>query len=278
MKIVAIIPARYSSSRFPGKPLVDICGYPMIWWVYHNMSSNKHFDELLVSTDDVRIVDVCKKYDMKCILTSTDHETGTDRIVEVSEHIDADLYVVVMGDEPLVKSKVVDKIIHEACNSKGIAFMLVTKFKSAVDVVNTTTIKIALNDENEVIFMSRQAIPYPKAAIGFDYYKNIGVYAFRKEALEIYHTTPKGRIERAEDLEMLRLIEKHCIVKAVEVESDAMSVDTPKDLERVRVSIVSQILSGGGDNQIYAVICDSLSNLGQDIFKCPSQTLFGAVA
>ena len=242
MKIIGIIPARFASSRFPGKPLSDICGKPMIWWVYENVKRIAQLDELVVATDDERIREVCEKYSMRSVMTSTNHETGTDRVVEVSKIIDADIYVVIMGDEPLIKSKDVELLIESTLHSDCVASMLTTKFKDPVDVVNTTTIKIALNDENEVIFMSRLPIPFPKSKIGYDYYKNIGAYAFKKEALDVYDKTEKGRIETAEDAEMLRLIEKHLIVKAVVVDSDSMSVDTPKDLERIKDIISSKII------------------------------------
>lgn len=237
MRIIGVIPARFGSSRFPGKPLADICGHPMIWWVYNNVKDIPEFDELVVATDDERIKEKCKEDNINVVLTSSKHESGTDRVVEVSEKITGDLFIVVMGDEPLIQANDVGRLIDEMIGNDCIAGMLITKYKSPVDVVNTTTIKVAINDNNDVIFMSRVPIPFPKAMIGYDYYKNIGVYAFRKEALEIFKSTPKGRIEKAEDLEMLRLIEKHCIVRAVEVNSDSMSVDTQKDLERIRAYV-----------------------------------------
>ncbi len=244
MKVIGVIPARYASSRFPGKPLMDICGKPMVWWVYNNMSTLNCLDDLIVATEDQRIIDTCNKYGMKSILTSDSHETGTDRVVEVSEKVNGDVFVVIMGDEPLIKADDVALLVDTFNNSACDACMLTTKFKKPVDVVNTTTIKLALNDDNDVIFMSRQPIPFPKATLGYDYYKNMGAYAFTRKSLQIYKSTEKGRIEKAEDCEMLRLIEKHCIVKAIEVDSDSMSVDTMKDLERIR-AVINDKLSNG---------------------------------
>jgi CMP-2-keto-3-deoxyoctulosonic acid synthetase len=246
MKAIGIIPARFASSRFPGKPISDICGKPMIWWVYETVKKIPQLDELVIAIDDERIKEVCEKHSMRYIMTSSDHETGTDRVVEVSKTIDADLYVVIMGDEPLIKPEDVEVLIKSTFASNCAASMLTTKFKDPVDVVNTTTIKIALNDEDEVIFMSRLPIPFPKSKIGYDYYKNIGAYAFKREALDVYDKTKKGRIEAAEDAEMLRLIERHLIVKAVVVDSDSMSVDTPKDLERIRDIISNKNVKSHG--------------------------------
>ncbi len=241
MKVIGVIPARFASSRFPGKPLVDICGKPMVWWVYNNMSDLEILDDLIVATEDERIISACDDLGIKAMLTSDNHPTGTDRVVEVSEKIDGDLFVVIMGDEPLIKPADVKKLVDVSQMSGCDACMLTTKFVNPVDAVNTTTIKLALNDDNDVIFMSRLPIPYPKAAVGYDLYKNMGAYAFTRKALQVFKNTKKGRIERAEDLEMLRLIEKHCIVKAVEVTSDSMSVDTEKDLERIRGIISKNI-------------------------------------
>ena len=142
------------------------------------MKTLKDLDELIVATDDERIIDVCNNYGIKSIMTSPNHETGTDRVVEVSEKIEGDLYIVIMGDEPLIKPEDVQKLIDSASNNACDAYMLTTKFISPVDVVNTTTIKLAINDADEVIFMSRLPIPFPKAAIGYDHYKNMGAYAF----------------------------------------------------------------------------------------------------
>ena len=220
---------------------MDICGKPMVWWVYNNMSALRCLDDLLVATEDERVISVCNELGIKSMITSDNHPTGTDRVVEVSEKIDGDLFIVIMGDEPLIKAEDVEKLIEVSRTSECDACMLTTKFVNPVDAVNTTTIKLALNDDNDVIFMSRLPIPYPKAAVGYELYKNMGAYAFTRNALQIFKNTKKGRIERAEDLEMLRLIEKHCIVKAVEVTSDSMSVDTEKDLERIR-GVISKIV------------------------------------
>ncbi len=233
-KIVITIPARYGSSRFEGKPLADINGKPMIWWVYNNAKDITGVDSVIVAIDDKRVEKVCRDENIKYIMTSRDCETGTDRIVELSKKVDADWYLVLMGDEPLLTEgdlKPLIKTINDGCYD---ACMLMTKFHNSVDVVNSTTIKLALNADDEIIFMSRQPIPYPKAALDYYYYKNVGAYAFSKKALEIFRNSPRGRLERIEDLEMLRLIEKHCIVKGVEIETNAMSVDTEKDLERIR--------------------------------------------
>lgn len=242
MKIVAVIPARYKSSRFPGKPLADICGKPMVWWVYQEALKTKKYDDVIVATEDERIVNVCQELGMNAMLTSDNHPTGTDRVAEVAQKVPADLYVIIMGDEPLISSEDEIRLIDAIENApEADAIMLTEKFLNPVDAINTTTIKLAITDQNYLIFMSRAAIPYPKEALGYSLYKNIGCYAFRKEALDFYLKTKPGAIERAEGIELLRLLENHKKVLTVLVDSESMAVDTQKDLERIRCVIQKRI-------------------------------------
>ena len=235
MKIVAVIPARYKSSRFEGKPLMDICGKPMIWWVYHEALKVKEFEKVIVATEDQRIVNVCNEYGMEVIMTSNRHPTGTDRVAEVAQKINADLYVIIMGDEPLITAKDEKNLVKAIEMSPDTdAIMLIEKFKNPVDVVNTTTIKLAVNDNHELLYMSRSPIPYPKASLDYSYYKNVGCYALKKQALDFFLMTQQGSMEKAEEIELLRLLENRKKVLTVLIDSESMAVDTPKDLERVR--------------------------------------------
>lgn len=247
MIINAVIPARQESSRFPSKPLADICGKPMVWWVYQQAKKVDRFDNIIVATDCEEILNKCIELDMNAVLTRADHPSGTDRVTEVSEKIDGDLYVVVMGDEPLIDYNNINKMIDTMVALENpFAGMLTTKFKNGVDVVNDSTIKLALNDKNELIFMSRATIPYPKARVDYNYMKNVGVYAFTKKALNFFKNTKRGNLESIEDMEMMRFLENHKIVNVCEIESDSMSVDTPKDLKR----IVNYIKEHGLDKNI----------------------------
>lgn len=235
MKIVAVIPARYQSSRFPGKPLADICGKPMIWWVYQEAKKVEEFDDVIVATESEIIIERCKELGMHVMMTSEKHPTGTDRVAEVAQHVEADVYVIIMGDEPLITADDERKLIKAIGSRNDVdAFMLTETFKYPVDAVNMTTIKLAINDDGYLIFMSRAAIPYPKEALGYSLYKNVGCYALRKDALDFYITKSPGNIEKAEGIELLRLLENHKKVFTVAVESESMAVDTQKDLERIR--------------------------------------------
>lgn len=239
MKVIGVIPARYKSSRFPGKPLADICGKPMIWWVYNQAIKVKEFEQVVVATDDKTIYDTCKNLDINVMMTSENCSSGTDRTVEVSEKIKGDLYIVVMGDEPLISPEDIKAMI-DGMSPEYDAGMLCTKFKNGVDLINDTTIKLAINDKKELIYMSRFPIPFPKAALNYDHYKNVGVYAFTYDSLKFFKSAERGRLEKIEDMEMMRMLENHKLVKTVEVTTESMSVDTYKDLERIREAVESR--------------------------------------
>ena len=245
MKIIGVIPARYKSTRFPGKPLADICGKPMVWWVYQQAIKVKELDEVYVATDDERIENTCKELNINVLMTSDKHPSATDRTVEVAQKVPADLYVIVMGDEPLIAPENISAVVNAmSADENAYAGMLCTCFKNGVDLINDSTIKLAINDRNELIYMSRLPIPFPKVELGYEHYKNVGVYVFTKEALDFYKDTPRGRLEKIEDMEMLRMLENRKPVKVVKVSTESMSVDTYKDLERIRKAAEQKI--GGG--------------------------------
>lgn len=233
MRSVVIIPARAASTRFPNKPLKKIAGKEMILHVVENAKGSIVNNSVIVATESELIQPFCSKNNINCQLTSDKHPTGTDRVAEVAEVVDADIYIVLMGDEPFITSQQINQLIEEMQKDKSIfASMLCTIFTKPVDVINPTTIKLALNDKNELIFISRSAVPFPKGDINFNYYKNMGCYAFRKEALDFFKKKSPDRIERAEEIEMLRFLEAHKLVKCVPVDSDSFSIDTQNDLDK----------------------------------------------
>ena len=239
MKVIGIIPARYKSSRFEGKPLADIGGKPMIWWVYHKALQVSDFSAVYVATDDVRIQRACQKHEMNCIMTSEAHGTGTDRIAEVAEKIEADLYVNIQGDEPLIEPDTIRQAILPFYEKPDIQVTnLMTKIQDPVDVVNCTVPKVVTNEQMVGVFLSRSPIPYPKGKLDYVYYKQVCVYGFKPEALKFYSdygkNYGKAKIEAVEDIEILRFIENGYRVQYVEVDSDTVAVDTPNDLEKVR--------------------------------------------
>ncbi len=239
MKIIGVIPARYESSRFPGKPLADICGKPMIWWVYQQCKKVEDFDEVYVATDSNKIMDACNELHINAIMTSDLHKTGTDRVGEVARKVSADLIVNIQGDEPLLESDTIKAAITPFFNDSNLQISnLMTKIKNPVDVINYTVPKVITNKENVGIYLTRAAAPYPKGCLDFDYYKQVCVYGFKPEALWFFcdygMKYGKAKAESIEDIEILRFIENGYKVQYIEVESDTVAVDTPNDLEKVR--------------------------------------------
>ena len=244
MNIIGIIPARYQSSRFEGKPLADICGKPMIWWVYNQCKKVKEFNEVYVATDDERIEKACKENNINVIMTSTSHKTGTDRIGEVARKIKADLYVNIQGDEPMIEPETIRQAILPFFDNPELKITnLMTKIKDPVDVVNFTVPKVITNKDNIGIYLTRSTAPYPKGKIDYSYYKQVCVYGFKPEALEFYCNNDRGAIEQIEDIEILRFIEAGYKVQYIEVDSDTVAVDTQKDLEKVR-KIMAEHMQG----------------------------------
>jgi len=233
MKIVGIIPARYASTRFPGKPLADVCGKPMIWWVYQQVKKVIEINEVYVATDDSRIADTCNKYDIPIIMTSDQHKTSTERVNEVAGKISADIYVCINGDEPLISPEIIAAVIPNKMEG-FFAANLMSEVNDPVEVVDNTNIKVVTDSCGYALFMSRSPIPYPKANFKYKYHKHLGVLAYTKEALEYFANTPKGFNELAEDINELRFIENQKLLYMIKVVSDSVSVDTPKDLEYVR--------------------------------------------
>ena len=245
MNIVCVIPARYKSSRFPGKPLADICGRPMIWWVYEQCKKVKEFSKVIVATDDERITKACHEFDICVEMTSDTHLTGTDRVAEIASKIPADLYVNVQGDEPLIQpseiSRVFQPFLAENCNVQ--ISNLMTKIIDPVEVCNPTVVKAITRADNIGLYLTRAAAPYPKGTSSYTFYKQLGIYAFTKKALDFYAeygiVYGKAKNERIEDVEMLRFMENGWPVQFIEAKESSVAVDTPSDLEKV-VDIIKQ--------------------------------------
>lgn len=249
MKIIGVIPARYESSRFPGKPLSDICGKPMIWWVYRQCKKVEDFDEIYVATDDERIMEACKKYDMEAVMTSKEHKTGTDRIGEIAEKFPADLIVNIQGDEPLLEPETIKAAINPFYKNPELKISnLMTRIKDPVDAANFTVPKVITNKDGIGVYLTRAMSPYPKGSIEYSYYKQVCVYGLKPEALRFYceygRKYGKAKIEAIEDIEILRFIENGYKIQYIEVNSETVAVDTPNDLEKVR-AIVSMKISKG---------------------------------
>lgn len=242
MNIIGIIPARYASTRFPGKPLVDICGHPMIWWVYQQVKKVERLNNVFVATDDDRIVKVCEENEISYVMTRDDHVNHVTRLAEVSDKIEADYYVCINGDEPLIlpeniKNVLPDKLVKD----EVYAGYLMRNFTDPVEVLDPSNIKLSVLSTGKCIYMSRMPIPYPKGTINVIYKKLIGVECFNKAALDFYVHTPMGELERIEDIDHLRFIENGKTVIIKLTDSESLSVDTKSDLEKVRQIMAENI-------------------------------------
>ena len=249
MKIIGVIPARYQSSRFPGTPLADICGKPMIWWVYQQCMKVEDFDEVYVATDDDKIFSACTELGVKVIMTSDTHRTGTDRIGEVARKIPADLIVNIQGDEPLLEPATIKAAIEPFYHNPDLQISnLMAKITDPIDVVNCTVPKVITNRDGIGVYLTRATAPYPKGSLDYAYYKQVCVYGFKPEALQFYcdygMTYGKAKVEAVEDIEILRFIENGYKVQYIEVDSETVAVDTPNDLQKVRAIVEAKIAAG----------------------------------
>ncbi len=241
MKILAIIPARYASSRFPGKPLALVNGKPMIQRVYEQAS--KAFDNVCVATDDTRIFDAVKNFGGKAIMTSEKHNSGTDRCFEALQNfskesgMDFDIVINVQGDEPYIQPKQL-KLLEECFNDPSVEIAtLVKRVKDKEEFLNHNAPKVVIDNNSYALYFSRAPIPYPRDIEVSDefvaqtkLYRHIGLYGYRSEALKKICAMPQGFLEKNEKLEQLRWLENGLKIKVAETDSETYAVDTPEDL------------------------------------------------
>lgn len=246
MKSLGVIASRYGSSRLPGKALKDICGRPMVWWVYNSIKNAEGLDRLIVATDDIRIVEACEKYGIESIMTSDNHREAANRLHEVSEQIEADYYIQINGDEPLLSCDYISAIIPKTIdNTVEYGANLITKMNNPVEVVDASNIKVVYDEEMNTCYMSRTPIPYPYRSLEFNYYKHIGIIGYNKKMLDFYASHGPGRFERIEGIATLRFTDYGKVLKCIEVEdTDSLSVDTQMDLDHVRNVILQKLNNG----------------------------------
>lgn len=237
MKVVAIIPARYGSTRLPGKPLKLIGDKPMIWWVYHRLENVKKIDEIYVATDDTRISKICEEYQIKNIMTSKEHKTAANRLQEVSEKIKADFYVQVNGDEPLINLEAVEAVIPDKIpQDKEFGTNIITKMENAAQIMDVSNIKVVFDYKYNAIYMSRTPIPFPFKSIDFTYYKHVGIIGYNKKMLDFYSNSKPGKLELIEGIDTMRFLDYGKKLQFIPVDDcTSLSVDTEMDLQKVRM-------------------------------------------
>ena len=245
MKILGVIPARYASTRFPGKPLTDIAGKSMIQRVYEQASKAQGLQEVYVATDDDRIFQHVQDFGGKVLMTDSSHPTGTDRILEVTERMpDFDAYINIQGDEPFIAPEQID-LVGEVIKEKGkeeksFVATLVKRLEVLDELENPNMIKAVKAADGRAIYFSRSPIPYMRNAENLmqwhqenGYYKHIGIYGYTSAALVRIRAMAPGILERAESLEQLRWMENGLPIYTAETELETMAVDTPEDVDRI---------------------------------------------
>ncbi|MDE6383909.1 MAG: 3-deoxy-manno-octulosonate cytidylyltransferase [Paramuribaculum sp.] len=234
MKIVCVIPARAESTRFFEKPLALISGKPMIQWVWQHCMEVEEFDRVLVATDSDKIRTAAESFGAEVIMTSADHDTATERLYEVSTKVEADLYVMVNGDEPLLTREAIVQCIPAELPADGFYVSnLMTDFTNPVEVVDATNLKIVTAADDRCLFISRSPIPYPKGAMDYVFHKFVGVGAFTRGSLDYYHNTPRGPIEKIEENDSFRFLENHMPIYYYNCHCKSLSVDNRKDIAGV---------------------------------------------
>jgi 3-deoxy-manno-octulosonate cytidylyltransferase (CMP-KDO synthetase) len=240
MKILGIIPARFASSRFPGKPLVDIGGKSMIQRVYEQAKKCIQLTEVVVATDDTRIYDHVLNFGGEVIMTSADHQSGTDRCAEVAlQHPQYNVIINIQGDEPFIDPEQITKLATCFDNVDTQIATLIKKVMNEQELFNTNSPKVLVNKLLEAIYFSRSPLPHIRGKEQADwlsqytYFKHIGIYGYRSDVLQQITKLPLSSLEKAESLEQLRWIENGYRIKVAETELETHAIDTPEDLEKL---------------------------------------------
>jgi 3-deoxy-manno-octulosonate cytidylyltransferase (CMP-KDO synthetase) len=248
VKVIGIIPARYGSTRFPGKALAVIAGKPLIQHVVEGCRKSSSLSEVIVATDDGRIEEAAKKF-CRTEMTRADHPSGSDRIAEVAARLDCDAVINIQGDEPLIDAAVIDAVAAELKNTEMSTAAAVIRNVEEYD--NPNVVKVVVNTAGRALYFSRRTIPYLREAASgsvteqlaaFPFLKHIGIYGYRREALLRFVKFPVSPLENAEKLEQLRALENGIEMAVVKVDYESIGVDTPEDAKRVERILQSRAL------------------------------------
>ena len=232
MKAIAVIPARLASTRLPRKMLREIAGKPLIGVVYEAVHSSPLLAEVLVATDSEEIMDVCRQHGWKARMTSPAHHSGTERVHEVSGRETADVYINVQGDEPLMRPEHIAALLHVMENPAAEVGTLMTP-AAEVDIPNPNAVKVVTDLRGRALYFSRAPIPFDRDGARPTYFKHLGLYAYRKAALDRFMKLPESSLEKSERLEQLRFLENGIPIFVRETPHDSVGVDTEEDLQRV---------------------------------------------
>lgn len=236
MKILGIIPVRLASTRLPGKPLIDICGKSMIQRVYEQANKSHLLNDVVVAADDNKIIENVKSFGGKAILTSKRHKSGTDRICEVLDSYRCDIAVNIQGDEPMISPFDIDKAIKPMLKDKMIdVSTLAIRIYDAEEISDPNNVKVVFGDNRIALYFSRSVIPYNRdSEKKINYYKHIGLYVYRYKALQEFRNLKQSKLEKAEKLEQLRLLENGYRIYVELTKNNTIGIDTAEDLKRIK--------------------------------------------
>ncbi|MFA4991658.1 MAG: 3-deoxy-manno-octulosonate cytidylyltransferase [Candidatus Omnitrophota bacterium] len=246
MDAVGIIPARYGSTRFEGKLLADLCGKPVIQHTWENARRSNAIDDLIIAADDKRIYNIAKGFGANVIYTSTGHKSGSDRLTEAVNSIDAKVIVNIQADEPLLHPTMIDDVVGPLLKDESINMTtLCHKIKDREEVSDPNVVKVVFDRNGIALYFSRSPIPYTMDSEiePQNYYKHIGIYGYTKDFLFAFKSLPQSRLEQLERLEQLRVIENGYRLKVMETRFDTIGIDTAADLEKAKCLIKGNKLS-----------------------------------
>lgn len=239
MSAVGIIPARFASSRFPGKPLAEIAGVPMLQHVARGARTARRLREVLVATDDQRIAALCERIDVRCVLSHTEHASGSDRLAEAAEGLDDDVVVNIQGDEPLIEGFVIDAVVA-ALEDAGQEAVMATAVHAAPEAALTDPdrVKVVCDARGNALYFSRAPIPFRRTQNTPPVFQHVGLYAYRREFLLRYTRLPQTPLEQSEALEQLRALEHGFRIRCAVIENwESLSVDRPEDIAPVEAAL-----------------------------------------
>lgn len=226
----AVIPARFQSTRFPGKPLAPILGKPMIHWVYEGVRQSRVLDRVIIATDDRRIYDAAVGFGAEARMTSAAHVSGTERVAEVAETLDDDIIVNVQGDEPLIAAEAIDRLVSGIAGSGMMMASLMARVTDLELLEDPHVVKVVTDKSGKALYFSRSPLPY--RATDF-FYQHIGIYSYRRNYLLALAKMSPTRLELQEKLEQLRVLEHGGNIRMIEIDRPTLSVDTPQDIIKV---------------------------------------------
>ena len=232
--VLGVIPARYGSTRFPGKALALLGGKPMVQHVYERARQAKRLDDVVVATDDERIVVAVSRFGGRAVMTSAEHRSGTDRIAEVTRSTDASIIANIQGDEPLMRPEPIDQIVEFLQAHQAVPMATVmTRLANAEDAASPNVVKVVVDQDGYAMYFSRSAIPFKRQSTPLHYWKHLGLYGYQRDFLLRFPQLLPTPCEQAEQLEQLRALERGHRMKVLETAHDSIGVDTPEDAKRV---------------------------------------------